>query len=236
MIKKQTKGKIFLAEERGLNELKWFQSRNSFNFGKYYNEHKHPFKNLYVLNDDSLAGGHSMKMITEENFYVILLPVIGAIAYGDDAGNKNLLAAGQAQIILAEKPITYQIANPFPEETVNFLQLWIKAGKNIPSDPPLALTYKDVNKNINQPADIFLVNEQKIDLPFSVSIGKFAGRGGYNYILNKKNSGLFVFVLTGAFEVEGRLLHARDGLSLWESDEVEMEALSNDAIVLLIEL
>jgi len=36
--------------------------------------------------------------------------------------------------------------------------------------------------------------------------------------------------------VEGRLLHARDGLTLWETEEAEMEALSNDAIVLLIEL
>lgn len=43
-------------------------------------------------------------------------------------------------------------------------------------------------------------------------------------------------MLEGAFEVQGTLLHARDGLALWETDEVEMEALSNDAIILLVEL
>ena len=32
------------------------------------------------------------------------------------------------------------------------------------------------------------------------------------------------------------LLHARDALALWETDEIEMEALSNDAIILLMEL
>ena len=73
-------------------------------------------------------------------------------------------------------------------------------------------------------------------MPFTVSIGKFSGRGETIYKLPNRNSGLFAFVIEGAFEVEGRLLHARDGLTLWETEEAEMEALSNDAIVLLIEL
>jgi len=42
--------------------------------------------------------------------------------------------------------------------------------------------------------------------------------------------------LEGAFEVEGRLLHARDGLALWETEKVELEALSNDAIILVMEI
>jgi redox-sensitive bicupin YhaK (pirin superfamily) len=53
--------------------------------------------------------------------------------------------------------------------------------------------------------------------------------------LKNKNAGLFVFVIEGAFEVEGRLLHERDSLALWETGKAEMEALSNDAIILVIE-
>jgi len=45
-----------------------------------------------------------------------------------------------------------------------------------------------------------------------------------------------IFVLEGAFEAEGRLLHSRDGLALWDTNEIEIEALSNDAIILLIEI
>jgi len=36
--------------------------------------------------------------------------------------------------------------------------------------------------------------------------------------------------------VQHRLLHARDGLVLWDAKEIEMEALSNDAIILLLEI
>jgi quercetin 2,3-dioxygenase len=42
------------------------------------------------------------------------------------------------------------------------------------------------------------------------------------------------FVLQGAFEAEGRLLHERGGLALWDAGEIEIEALSNNAILLLI--
>jgi quercetin 2,3-dioxygenase len=72
-------------------------------------------------------------------------------------------------------------------------------------------------------------------LPFQLSIGKFSGRGDTTYTLNEKGAGLFLFVIEGAFEADGRLLHPRDGLALWDTEKVEIEALSNDAIIVAIE-
>jgi hypothetical protein len=43
----QNKGKIFLADERGHNEMDWFRSFNTFNFGQYQLDHKTPFGPLY---------------------------------------------------------------------------------------------------------------------------------------------------------------------------------------------
>ncbi|MBC6988212.1 hypothetical protein H9I52_00875 [Hymenobacter sp. BT491] len=54
--------------------------------------------------------------------------------------------------------------------------------------------------------------------------------------MKSSRSRFFAFVVTGAFEVEGRLLHKRDGLALWYVQEVELKALSNDALVLVLEL
>ena len=45
-----------------------------------------------------------------------------------------------------------------------------------------------------------------------------------------------VFVIHGAFEVENRLLESRDGLAIWNTDRIELEALSNEAILLLLEI
>jgi len=230
----QAKAKIFLADERGLNETAWFSSQNTFNFGKYFNEHKYPFGNIYVVNDDTLDAGCSLKMLIEEDSHIILLPVMGAIAFQDSYGNKNTVAAGQMQLLTLDQRETLEIRNPFSNGLVNFLQIWIRAEKVKGVKDNHLCTY-DVNEHIDNLFKISPDASYDAALPFSISIGKFNGRGETAYHLTNKNSGVFVFVIEGAFEVHGRLLHARDGLALWETSEIEMEALSNDAIILVIQ-
>jgi quercetin 2,3-dioxygenase len=230
----QAKAKIFLAEERGLNENSSFRSLHTLNYGKYFNAYKTPFNDIYVINDDTLDGGQSLSMLVQEYSFIILLPVVGAIAYKDSLGNETMIAAGQVQINNISKGVTIQITNPFKENQVNFLQVWIKA---VPVTAPAIsfLDAYDVNNNMDKLVNISPQHINEPALPFTAAVGKFNGRGETTYQVQDNKSALFVFVLEGAFEVEGRLLHARDGLALWETTTVEMEALSNDAILLLIE-
>ena len=72
-------------------------------------------------------------------------------------------------------------------------------------------------------------------LPNVCFIGKFDGRKEEIYTLKNKNNGIFVFIIDGVFEVQNHLLHARDGLSLKNIEAIEFEALSENAIVLLLE-
>jgi quercetin 2,3-dioxygenase len=230
---KQSKGKIFLADERGLNEADWFRSWNTFNFGRYYNEYKHPLGDIYVFNDDLLAGGRSLKMLAEESSYVLVLPISGAINCKDQTAQETLLAAGQLQVLSVEKGKTIEFSNPFREETVNFLQIWLK-GIDIPDINSAGCDF-DVNRFQNC---LMKVSPQRVEdnrLPFSASIGKFTGRGETIFYPQEKEAPVFLFVIEGAFEVAGRLLHARDALALWDSGELELEALSNDALILVIE-
>ena len=57
-------------------------------------------------------------------------------------------------------------------------------------------------------------------------------------IYKVKNAGncLYIFVIEGAFEVDNKLMEARDGLAIWNADEIEFEALSNDAMLLIFEV
>jgi len=231
----QTKGKIFLADQRGLNETASFRSMNTFNFGKYFNEHKQAFGDLYVLNDDTLAGGYSIKMLIEEDSCIILVPVVGAIKYTDTDGNDNIIAAGQVQAVWLNKGCIMEITNPFSDQPVNFLQIWFRANKPKQSCGLRLSTYDDVNGNLNKLVSAFPMNEGINILPCKLAVGKFSGRGETVYHPDSKTKGIFVFVIEGAFEVAGRLLHARDGLALWEVKDAEMEALSNDAIIAVIE-
>ena len=47
-------------------------------------------------------------------------------------------------------------------------------------------------------------------------------------------SNVFAFVIDGVFEVQDRLLHARDGLALSNFKAIDFEALSNESVILLI--
>ncbi|MEP6746543.1 MAG: pirin family protein [Bacteroidota bacterium] len=232
---RQSKAKIFLAEHRGLNETKHFRSLYTFNFGNYFNEHKAAFNNIYAINDEMPEAGQSINALVQECSYIVLLPIVGAVNYKDSNGNEKLIAAGQVEIMHVDNGVSLEITNPFKEHCVNFLQAWIKAGASpVPGTSSFADTYA-INESIDNFIRISPAHLNNDALPFIASIGKFNGRTETYYLLQHKNSSLFIFVLEGAFEVQGRLLHARDGLALWETTNVEIEALSNDAIVLLIE-
>lgn len=97
---------------------------------------------------------------------------------------------------------------------------------------PLILDF-DLVGNKNKLVNIVNASERFL----KVSIGQFTGREEALYTLNDFNNSLFVFIIEGAFEVQGRLLQPRDGLALWDVEEpVDLEALSNEAIIVLIEM
>jgi redox-sensitive bicupin YhaK (pirin superfamily) len=221
----QSKGKIYLSDERGRNEMKWFRTYNTFNFGRYFNEHKTPFGDLYVLNEDTLAPGKGFRMEIEEASDVILLPIVGAISVIDTNGHDSLLQAGQVQRIHFSAGQSFEVQNPYEDDLVKFLQLWIRSDQNIPA----TISSFDLN-NKDQLLEILHTPS------YSMSIAKFNGRAEGTYFLKDPNNGVFVFNIEGAFEVQYRLMHDGDGLALWELDTIEMEALSNNAILLIVEV
>lgn len=233
-MKDQVKAKFFLAQERGVEETAHFSILNTFNSGIFFHEHKQPFGNIYQVNDDSLDAGCSMDIHLEKYSYLILPPVMGAITVEKPACPKGILAAGQLQVIISDKEETFTIRNPFKEGVVNFLQIAIRDDKAI-TDRVSSISEYDIN---NCPNELIKISPGKGDtslFPFAICIGKFDGREETIFPLKNKNSGAFALIIEGAFEVQGRLLHVGDALAVWNTPGVEIEAFSNQAIILVIE-
>jgi quercetin 2,3-dioxygenase len=217
--------KIFLADERGVHETETLQSRSTFSFESYVNEHKQAPGDLYVLNDNILAPGAAATFIASQNSYVVLLPIAGAIMV-----KETTVAAGQVLIMPMNEKDPLTIRNAFSNETINYLQLCFKSdtiGSGI-----YYHTFDELKQNKNQLNLISSVKENQY--PFTISLGLCNGRGKTTYTLKDPTKKIFVFVITGAFEVEGRLLHESDGLALWNTSNIEMEALSNDALIVVV--
>lgn len=228
----QSKGKIFLADERGLNETDWFRSYNTFNFGRYQSEHKSPFGSLYVLNEDTLAGQKSLNWLVEEDTDVILLPVVGAIEFKTSTGDGGVIEAGTVQVLSLPAGTNYEVKNPYQDDLVKYLQLWV----NVPAANQQAMSCQNsFDLDTYQLTELF-GNDASQPRAYTGAIIKLDGRQEDTYHKKHPDNGIFVYAIQGALEVQYRLMHEGDGLGLWEINDIEFEALSNDAILLIMEV
>lgn len=224
-----SKAKIFLAEERGCSETDWFRQYSTFNCSNYQSEHKTPFGVLHGWNELTLGGERSFRLAAQEDSFLFLLPVVGAIEYRDEEGNAFFLQAGQSLLLPLEKGKSIEVCNPYENELVNFLHGWISAADLSCSTPAITSFSLDENKN-----RLVEITVPQSNLKFLLA--KFDGRSEGNFKTTKEGCKVFVFVIQGAFEVQNRLLEAGDGLALWDSEEVEFEALSNEAVLFLLQM
>ncbi len=227
----QPKAKIFLADERSCNENESFRTYSTFNFGEYFSEQKKAFQNLYALNDETIAAGYSQSSIIEEDSHVLLLPVVGTLLCKVNERTWSIVDAGQLQIFRLNVGDSIEILNCYKVELVNFIHARVRTD-DLKKSAKKLFTF-DIDENKNNLIDITGPNGSN---NLYASIGKFTGRCEAGYKLKNKKNNLFAFVIEGVFEVDGKLLHARDGLGLWnEPCDIEMEALSNNAIIYFIE-
>lgn len=117
--------------------------------------------------------------------------------------------------------------------------------RNVREDADADVLIMTFNKNVSK--NSYRIN--KIDLSirnrlnfidsgfgFPGFIGIFDGRETGNYVLKKENSSIFGMVINGAFEFQDRLLENRDAVLINNLDELEFEALSENALILFLEI
>ncbi|WAC42175.1 hypothetical protein [Pedobacter sp. SL55] len=227
-MKTISQGKIFVSDQRGTIQNKHLTRHSTFsNSEHFFNPVKEPIGNLYALHDDMLAPMSSYNFYTQEKGYIILLPVTGTLNYLDDQENETEIEIGQSLTIFLEKNTFVKLTNPFESHTINYVVIGIKAQESAPTTPMFSEVDLSKLNHLHCATPNFL--------PFKISLGQFNGRGSTEYFLNS-TAIFYAFVLSGAFEIDGRLLHDRDGIALWETETIEMEALSNYATLIAIEL
>jgi quercetin 2,3-dioxygenase len=218
---------IYLHDRRGISQTEHFRRFHTFNFDGFFDENRQPFGALQVLNDDTLGACAGLTMHITQNTHILTLPLVGGIEFKNNMGQHQFVPAGVAHLFSAAGGMQCEIINPYETALINFLQIWIKHTNN---SPFLAET-KEI------PIPIQSYKNQLIAIIEGICyIGQYAGREEGTYIVKNSNNKVFIFVIKGAFEVQNRLLHARDGLSLDNVTEVEFEALSSNAIILLLEI
>lgn len=222
-----SQGKMFLSDQRSIIESERIKRYSTFNFENIYNAAKEPIGNLYALHDDMLAPNASINFFHREQGHVIIVPILGSVSFLDDNEKETSVEVGKGKIIFLEANTFFKLKNPNQDASINYLIIGIKNEITQAKAPKLL----DIDLSTENLLKAITPNSA----PFKISLGRFHGRGESNYELNTAAI-LYSFVLSGAFEIDGRLLHERDGIALWATKKIEIEALSNQAILLTIEL
>ena len=173
----------------------------------------------FFLNEFHLGAGHSFKTSIEKDFCLISIPLLGGFEFKTQFEH-DFLEAGQA-LILAENEIL-EIINPYETETIEFIQIKISNSNFIQKSEKIILDFSQKNQ---------LLKIQK-----NVFIGKFDGRAEGIFKAKSTETTIYFYIIAGVFEVQNRLLHTKDGLSLANCEEIEFEALSNEAVILIVEV
>lgn len=227
------------ADTRGFADHGWLKSYHTFSFAGYHDPQRIHFGVLRVLNDDTVQGGRGFGTHPHDNMEIISIPLEGDLEHKDSMGNTTVIRKGDIQVMSAGTGIYHSEYNRNAGEEVKFLQIWIFPNKrNVqPRYDQLSMDPKDRQNRLQQvlspnPEDAGVWIHQ--DAWFHV--GTFEEGKGESYNIKKAGNGVYAFVLSGSFELNGETLQRRDGLGIWETDGFELKALENGSEILLMDI
>ncbi len=206
---------IHLSEKR--------ECLNTESFRSYLTDYQNDIK----ISDNTLAPEGSCNFLANEKCTLLFLPLVGAVEITGQSSNR-LINAGEIGYYSLNKNENIFIHNPYENELVNYLEIHLKTNnENISEDFSEAFDLTKAPNNLLQIA--------KKERSCEVFIGKFEGRKeGFLSVNNSER--IFVFVINGVFEVQDRLLESRTGLTLWNTPNIEFEALAVDNIILFLKV
>jgi quercetin 2,3-dioxygenase len=226
------------ADTRGYANHGWLEARHTFSFANYYNPDRNQFGVLRVLNDDLIAGGMGFGTHPHDNMEIISIPLEGDLAHKDSMGNVETIKFGDVQVMSAGTGIQHSEFNPNQDKRTNLLQIWV-----FPKERGVTPRYQQITLNVNDRHNKLqqVLSPNADDAGVWIhqdawfNMGNFETGTKTEYRLNKKENGLYIFVIKGAVKVNDQILEKRDGYGIWDFENLSLEATA-DAEVLFMEV
>ncbi|MBC3539611.1 pirin family protein [Rufibacter sediminis] len=223
--------------QRGLKDIGWLKSNFILSFSGHYNPVRAGFGLLRVFNDDYVAPENGFGIHPHANMEIISVMLSGSMSHIDSLGYKETVHKDWVQIMSAGSGLRHEEHNVGQDE-VNFLQIWIEPKlQNI--TPRYQRRFFPEEKRVNQLTTIVSNEEGQshcwINQNAKLSLGYFEQGQPLTYSFNPLNKGLFVFNISGSFQVNDQPLTDREALGLWDTDQLQF-SFQTDSRFLLIEV
>lgn len=224
------------ADTRGNANHGWLNANHTFSFANYYDPSRMNFGVLRVLNDDIVQGGKGFGTHPHNNMEIITIPLNGSLAHKDDMGNSSTISNTEIQVMSAGSGITHSEFNAHPTEEVNLLQIWVFPNKR--NVTPRYDQYRiPAEKITNRFHQILSPNAQDegvwIHQDAWFHLGEFTQNQTTTYTMKKSGNGIYVFLLSGAAQIDDQQLNTRDGLGVWDTTKITLTISQNSKLLLM---
>ena len=226
------------AETRGHANHGWLDSHHTFSFAHYYHPERVHFGSLRVLNDDVVDAGRGFGTHPHDNMEIISIPLSGDLEHKDSMGNTTVIKQNDVQIMSAGTGIYHSEYNRNKDKEVSFLQIWV-----FPKEQNIQPRYGQKTFTPEERVNKFqqVISPDKngegiwINQEAWFHLGNLKAGLETTYDVKQKSNGVYAFVISGDVTVNGQKLSKRDGLGVWETDQLNIKA-DADAEILLMEV
>jgi len=229
-----------MIERRPFEELAkvdhgWLKAKHHFSFADYHDVTKMGWGALRVWNDDEIAPNAGFPPHPHANMEIITYVREGAVTHKDSLGNEGRTEAGDVQVMSAGAGIRHAEYN-LEQQPTRIFQIWITPSRNGGSPAwgsqpfpkgdrsgrfvTLASGFDNDNEALPIRADARVLGATlKVGETVAYSIGE--RRHGY------------LVPASGAVEVNGVRIDARDGAAIKDVALVKVTAIQDSEIVLV---
>ena len=222
------------AAERGHANFGWLDSHHTFSFANYYDPRHMGFRDLRVINDDTVSPDGGFDTHGHRDMEIISYVVRGALAHRDTTGGDGVLKRGDVQAMSAGTGVRHSEFNGSDTDPVHFYQIWLLPEAEDLEPGYEERTFDDAEKHNR----LLLVAARSgnngamtIHQDASVYIGTIDAGTAVTHTLQPGRHA-WVQVLRGAVTVNGDLLNTSDGAAV--SDEGELVLRATQAAEVLV--
>ena len=225
------------ANERGLANLGWLNSRHTFSFGHYYDPQFMGFGPLRVINEDKVKPGQGFGTHGHSDMEIISYVLDGALEHKDSLGTGSIIRPGDVQRMSAGTGVRHSEYNASDTDPVHFLQIWI-----MPEANGLEPSYEQKTFSAEEKQGVLRLVGSRDGRDGSVTIHQDVNL--YSSLLNANDAVSlelgegrhgWVQVARGAVRLNGNELTAGDGVALRGQQTVSIDGI-DDAEILLFDM
>ncbi|PTQ07483.1 hypothetical protein CLG96_18305 [Sphingomonas oleivorans] len=213
----------------------WLDAKHHFSFASYHDPDRMGWGNLRVWNDDTIAPHSGFPAHPHRDMEIITYVREGAITHKDNLGNKGRTEAGDVQVMSAGTGIAHSEFN-LEDVTTRIFQIWILptrtgekpswGAKPFPKGGR-AGQFVVLASGFSSDGDALPIRADARVVGASIRAGETI-----DYPLGKERRGYLV-PATGAVEIEGIRVNARDGAGISDVEVLRVTAIEDSEVVLV---